>query len=74
MRSFALLLFLLLTRLSFAEAVKGSEAIEIGGIKQWIKYQGPDKNAPVLLLLHGGPGNSMAGYADKFTSKLKQIL
>ena len=43
--------------------IDGSETVEIGGIKQWIKFQGENDKAPVLLFLHGGPGNSVMSYA-----------
>jgi len=55
-----------------AREIRSSEAIEIGGIKQWIKFQGADDQAPVLLFLHGGPGNSMMSYADRFTKELQK--
>ncbi|MEO8450406.1 MAG: alpha/beta hydrolase, partial [Gemmatimonadota bacterium] len=46
--------------------------VEIGGIEQWITIRGEDRNNPVLLLLHGGPGDATNpwGYAG-FRSWLK---
>ena len=55
-----------------AEPIQYSEAIVIGGIKQWITVSGDDASRPVLLFLHGGPGNSVISFADKFTDILKR--
>ena len=46
--------------------------VEIGGIEQWITIRGEDRNNPVLLFLHGGPGDATNpwGYAG-FRSWLK---
>jgi pimeloyl-ACP methyl ester carboxylesterase len=55
-----------------AAAINSSETIDIGGINQWIKIEGQDDQAPVLLFLHGGPGNSAMSYSDRFTTELKK--
>jgi pimeloyl-ACP methyl ester carboxylesterase len=35
--------------------------VKIGGIDQWMQIRGDDRNNPVLLCLHGGPGGSWLG-------------
>jgi pimeloyl-ACP methyl ester carboxylesterase len=37
--------------------------VRIGGIEQWISIKGADRANPVLLVLHGGPGNAWSPYA-----------
>ncbi len=46
--------------------------VKIGGLEQWITIRGEDRKNPVLLLLHGGPGDATNpwGYAG-FRSWLK---
>ncbi len=46
--------------------------IQIGGISQAISLKGSDVSKPLLLFLHGGPGNSVMHYAEKFTHDLQQ--
>lgn len=38
--------------------------VQIGGIPQWITIKGDDCANPIVLLVHGGPGNPMSPYAD----------
>ena len=52
--------------------IHSGEAVEIGGIKQWVTIKGDHPADPVLLFLHGGPGNSAMAYADRFTGELQK--
>ncbi len=36
--------------------------VKIGGIEQWMTIRGQDRENPVVLLLHGGPGLAMSPY------------
>jgi pimeloyl-ACP methyl ester carboxylesterase len=67
-----LLFGFLSTRAQSDQHINSSEAIEIGGIKQWINIKGTNNKNPILLFLHGGPGNSVMGYAEKFTNELQK--
>jgi pimeloyl-ACP methyl ester carboxylesterase len=69
---------LLLTLLFCSHSIFSQVAVDsigtftIGGIKQFVSIKGKDNTKPLLLFLHGGPGNSVMPYADKFTGKLKE--
>ena len=45
-------------------AVEELEPVDINGTKQWIHVRGRNKNNPLLLFLHGGPGWSNIGWYD----------
>ena len=40
--------------------------VSVGGIDQWVSIQGLDRSNPVLLVVHGGPGESQWPVADKY--------
>lgn len=40
--------------------------VRIGGIEQWVTIRGEDRNNPVVLLLHGGPGGAMSQLSPVF--------
>lgn len=47
--------------------------VDINGTKQWISIYGQDKDNPVLLYLHGGPGSSTSSYDYAFTRKWSDV-
>ncbi|WP_426175756.1 hypothetical protein [Massilia sp. TWR1-2-2] len=39
--------------------------VAIGGIEQWITVTGDSCANPVILVIHGGPGNPLSPFADQ---------
>jgi pimeloyl-ACP methyl ester carboxylesterase len=38
--------------------------VRIGGIEQWITIKGENRRNPIVLFLHGGPGNAWSPFAE----------
>lgn len=49
-----------------APGIDRKEMVEIGGIKQALFIRGQNADNPVILFLHGGPGNSMMPFLHMF--------
>lgn len=46
--------------------INESGFMKIGGIEQWIAIQGQDRANPVILYLHGGPGEAQSPFLNRF--------
>ncbi|WP_171014976.1 alpha/beta fold hydrolase [Culicoidibacter larvae] len=53
-------------RLTGEKAVDYGEYVELNGIEQYFYHRGHDKNNPVMIFLHGGPGSPMLPFANAF--------
>ena len=49
-----------------AEGVYEAAFVPLGGIDQWVTIRGNDTGNPVLLVIHGGPGDVLSPYVDEF--------
>jgi pimeloyl-ACP methyl ester carboxylesterase len=46
--------------------VEDTRFVPIGGIEQWISVRGADRHNPVILVVHGGPGEAQWPAAAKY--------
>lgn len=62
-------------RINTPNGVEESFAAKIGGVDQWLTIRGKDRDNPVIILVHGGPGSAelaigwtfQRGWEDYFT-------
>lgn len=53
--------------------VNVSMYVDVNGSRQWIHIYGQDRNNPVLLYLHGGPGSATSLFDYAFTRKWSDV-
>ena len=58
--------------LSGPRSVTSLEKIRLGGVDQWVLIRGHDRDRPVLLFLHGGPGMPAMFLAHAFQRRLER--
>lgn len=55
-----------------AGSIAEIEAVEIGGVAQWLHVRGRDATAPVLLFVHGGPGTPETAWLAHYNAALEE--
>ncbi len=58
-------------KISSKNCVQLSKYIKIGSIEQYIQKRGQNRSNPVMIVLHGGPGNTMAYYSYSWQKGLE---
>ncbi len=61
-------------RIDTPEGIQSLEQVTLGGVEQWISIRGHDRNNPVLLFLHGGPGSPETPVVRHFNSALEEYF
>ncbi len=46
------------------KGIEDLKAIKIGGVDQWVHIRGRNRDNPLLLVIHGGPGDAFIGCLD----------
>jgi pimeloyl-ACP methyl ester carboxylesterase len=46
--------------------IQDAHFVSLGGIEQWVTVRSDDSNNPVLLVVHGGPGDVLSPYVSEF--------
>ncbi|NJO83717.1 MAG: alpha/beta fold hydrolase [Blastochloris sp.] len=63
------------TTITTPNGIESLEAVTLGGVEQWILVRGEDRTKPVLLWLHGGPGQPTMMLAHRHDRELvKQFV
>lgn len=49
-----------------AAPIREARYVSLGGVEQWITIRGADRANPVLLIVHGGPGDAQSSLGDTY--------
>ncbi len=55
-----------------AHGIQECRYVSLGGIKQYIQIRGQDSRNPIILFLHGGPGNPTSCLSYHYQKQLEQ--
>jgi pimeloyl-ACP methyl ester carboxylesterase len=57
-----------------AQRIEEASYLQVGGIEQWVTVRGDDARKPVLLLLHGGPGDVQSPFVSVYAPYEKDFV
>lgn len=57
----------------YSNGICEARAVKIGGLDQWISIRGKDINAPVMLVIHGGPGSALTGMSHTYQRPWEEL-
>jgi proline iminopeptidase len=57
-----------------AQRIEQASFITVGGIEQWVTIRGDDRRNPILLLLHGGPGDVQSPLVSTYAPYEKDFV
>jgi len=60
-------------KLTGENAVGMSLPVCLGGVGQWVNIRGRNRDNPVLLVIHGGPGSPMSGYSHLYQREWEEV-
>lgn len=63
-----IVLWLAVGAVAEGQRVEEARFVELGGIQQWVTIRGDNQDKPVLLVVHGGPGDVLSPHVDEFES------
>jgi proline iminopeptidase len=53
-------------KIATKNGIEQQELVNVGGVPQWISIRARDRNAPILLVVHGGPGFTLSPVSDYY--------
>jgi proline iminopeptidase len=56
------------------QRVQEASFLTVGGIDQWVTIRGDDRRKPLLLLLHGGPGDVQSPFVSTYAPYEKDFV
>jgi proline iminopeptidase len=64
----------LLPHCSTNNSIQEAKFVNLGGMPQWITIRGENQNLPLLLILHGGPGDVQSVYSAVYAEYEKKFI